>query len=149
MDSAVFALVLGIMVVAAAALLAVLAWWAFSSFGPSAGSTSRMHCGYRQGHHGPWTVGTLTYEEDRLINTRPGGLFGSRTQHWERSGLDVSIGSSIDGSEVAGALAGVDMISVPCRYGQQSFELAVTLGRYTALRSWVEAVPPGSHANVA
>ncbi len=149
MTSAVFALILVVMVLAAAAVLAVVAWWAFASFGPSAGATSRMHCGYRLGHHGPWSVGTLTYEEDRLIYTRSGGLFASRAQFWDRSGLDVNIGASIDGAEVASALSGIDMISVPCRYGQRSFELAITPGRYTALRSWVVALPPGSHANVA
>ncbi len=149
MDSARFALILVIAVLAAVALVTVLAWWALASFGPSAGSTGRMHCGYRQSHDDPWSVGTLTYEEDRLIYTRPGGLFTSRTQYWDRFGLDVNIGSPVDGADVAAPLRGVDMMSVPCHYGQQTFELAVTVGRYTALRSWVEAIPPGSHANVA
>ena len=31
----------------------------------------------------------------------------------------------------------------------RAFELALTPGAYTALRSWAEAAPPGSTANVA
>ncbi|MGB3762436.1 MAG: DUF2550 family protein [Ornithinimicrobium sp.] len=147
MSSALFAVILVTMVLIAVVLL--VAWWAFASFGRSAGSTGRMQCGYRRDRSEPWSVGTLTYEEDRLIYTRSGGLFASRSECWERFALVVNIGLPVDGADVAKGLRGVEMMSVPCHYGHRSFELAVTAGRYTALRSWVEAVPPGSHANVA
>lgn len=149
MSSATSALILGIMVVAAAALLGALAWWLFTNYGSGVGPTQRMHCGFRRGDDESWSVGTLSYEEDRLIYSRPGGLFTSTDHHWDRFELDVHIGSPIEGSDVAASLRGIDMVSVPCRYGHETFELAVTWGRYTALRSWVEAVPPGSHSNVA
>jgi hypothetical protein len=38
---------------------------------------------------------------------------------------------------------------VPCSHHGRRFELALTPGAYTALRSWAEAAPPGSAANVA
>ena len=137
------------MVLVAVAILALVAWWAFGTFGPTAGSTGRMQCGYRQGRDEPWSVGTLTYEEDRLVYSRSGGLFASRAECWERFALVVNLGLPVEGADVSKGLRGLEMMSVPCRYGTRSFELAVTAERYTALRSWVEAVPPGSHANVA
>ncbi|MGB3828188.1 MAG: DUF2550 family protein [Ornithinimicrobium sp.] len=149
MTTGMFAVTMLVVGIAAAASLVVLGWWAFTVVRGSAGSTSRSQCGYRPSSSDSWSIGTLTYEENRLIYSRSGGSFASKVRHWDRDVLDVNIGLPVDGAEVASALRGVDMISVPCRYGEETFELAVTLGRYTALRSWVEAIPPGSHANVA
>ena len=42
-----------------------------------------------------------------------------------------------------------DAVPVPCSVHGERFELALTPGAYTALRSWAEASPPGSTANVA
>ena len=42
-----------------------------------------------------------------------------------------------------------DAVPVPCTDNGVTFELALTPGAYTALRSWSEASPPGSTANVA
>lgn len=41
------------------------------------------------------------------------------------------------------------VIAVPCDYAGERFELALGLEHYTALRSWLESVPPGWNANVA
>jgi len=40
-------------------------------------------------------------------------------------------------------------VGVRCYYGKVEFDLAVQPPAYTALRSWLEAAPPGSTANVA
>lgn len=149
MDSAMYQVILVVMVVAAAVLLAAVAWFAFNAFSGNGGSASRAYCGFRRDAHEPWLVGTLSYETDRLVYSKPGGRFASATHQWDRYGLDVSIGATINGADVARQLRGVDMVSVPCQFKGEKFELAVTTGRYTALRSWVEAVPPGSNVNVA
>ena len=149
MEPASYQLILVLMVVAAALLLAVVARFAFKVLAGNRGSASRAYCGFRRDMREPWIVGTLSYETDRLVHSAPGGRFASATHQWDRYGLEVSIGETIDGADVAPHLRGVDMVSVPCRFGGEKFELAVTTGRYTALRSWVEAVPPGSNVNVA
>ncbi len=149
MESASYQVILIVMVVAAAVLLAVVARFALKALAGSNGAASRAYCGFRRDARDRWLVGTLTYESDRLVYSLPGGRFTSATHQWGRDGLDVSIGATINGADVAPHLRGVDMVSVPCRYKGEKFELAVTTGRYTALRSWVEAVPPGSNVNVA
>lgn len=148
MDPVVYQFILVVMVVAAAVLLAVLARFAFNALSGNVGAGSRTYCGFRRDAQEPWLVGTLSYETDRLVYSKPGGRFASATHQWDRYGLDVSIGASINGADVAQQLRGVDMVSVPCLFKGEKFELAVTTGRYTALRSWVEAVPPGSNVNV-
>lgn len=149
MESALYQLILVVMVGAAAVLLAVAARFAFNAFAGNNGSAPRAYCGFRRDARDPWLVGTLSYETDRLVYSKPGGRFASATHQWDRYGLDVSIGATINGADVAQHLRGVDMVCVPCRFKGEKFELAVTTGRYTALRSWVEAVPPGSNVNVA
>ncbi len=149
MDSAVYSFILVVMVIAAAVLLAAAARFAFKAFSGSNGSVPRTYCGFRRDACDPWLVGTLSYETDRLVYSKPGGRFAPATHQWDRYGLDVSIGAAINGADVAQQLRGVEMLSVPCRFRDERFELAVTTGRYTALRSWVEAVPPGSNVDVA
>ncbi len=150
MDSAVYSFILVVMVIAAVALLAVAARFAFNAFSGGNGSAPRTYCGFRRDARDPWLVGSLSYETDRLVySSKPFGRFVSVTHQWDRYGLDVSIGAGINGADVAQELRGVEVVSVPCRFRDERFELAVTTGRYTALRSWVEAVPPGSNVNVA
>lgn len=149
MDPAVYSFILVMMVVAAAVLLAVAARFAFNAFASGNGLAPATYCGFRRDACDAWLVGTLSYETDRLVYNTPGGRFASAMHQWDRHGLDVSIGAAINGADVAQELRGVEMVSVPCRFGNEQFELAVTAGRYTALRSWIEALPPGSNVNVA
>jgi hypothetical protein len=94
-------------------------------------------------------MGVLVYEADRLLFRQRSHLGRYRVRYWNRSDLQVGIGSWIDAQDVSSRLPSVQIISVRCRYVDQTFELAVSQGRYTALRSWVEAVPPGWNADVA
>lgn len=94
-------------------------------------------------------MGILVYQADRLLFRQSVHLRRSRSLHWDRSDLQVGIGGWIEGLDVSSRLDGRQMISVPCRYAGQTFELAVSQASYTALRSWVEAVPPGWNADVA
>ena len=40
-------------------------------------------------------------------------------------------------------------VGVGCAHEGDRFELAMAPGPYTALRSWLEAAPPGQNVNVA
>lgn len=149
MDSAAYQLLLVVMVLAAAVLIAVVARLAYRALSGHSSVGHRGYCGFRQKPGDPWLVGTLSYEADRLVYSKQGGRFTAPVHQWDRYGLEVGIGATICGADVAQQLRGVDMVGVPCWYEGEEFELAVTIGRYTALRSWVEAVPPGSNVNVA
>jgi len=135
---------------AALVVLGVMGWYSYSASSTGVrGNVRRFPAGFRVSGRDRWSVGTLVYQADRLVYRRPGPFGRSRDLHWERFDLDVGIGSWIDGQEVWTRLRGIEMVSVPCRYGDQTFELAVSPARYTALRSWLEAGPPGQNAGVA
>jgi len=139
-------------VVGCAVLLFIgtMGWRAYAApVNGSRGNARRFPAGFRATDRQSWSVGTLVYHADRLVYRRPGPWARSRALHWDRADLEIGIGSGIDGQDVSSRLRGVDMVSVPCRYGEQTFELAVSPARYTALRSWVEAGPPGWNAGVA
>lgn len=131
-------------------LLLVALGWLYASPGTSLRKgVPRIPAGLRVAERDRWSVGTLVYQDDRLVYRRPGPWGRSRALRWDRFDLEVGIGSWIDGQDVSNRLRGVEMVTVPCRYGEQTFELAVSPARYTALRSWVEAGPPGWNAGVA
>ncbi|HKJ12477.1 MAG TPA: DUF2550 family protein [Ornithinimicrobium sp.] len=135
--------------VAVLLLLGTWGWTAVSSTGTRRSGARRFPAGLRAEDHDRWTMGMLVYQDDRLLYRRPGPLGRSRALRWDRFDLEVGIGSWIDGQDISQRLRGVEMVTVPCRYGEQTFELAVSPARYTALRSWVEAGPPGWNAGVA
>jgi hypothetical protein len=104
-------------------------------------------CGWRQRPGDSWRLGHLRLESTRLEWFR---LFGvsTRPQHcWERAVLDLDPPQDIRRDDVVDLMP--DAAPVRCTYGTQTFELALTPHAYTALRSWAEAAPPGSTANVA
>lgn len=113
----------------------------------SRGATLFVLSGWRPDSRQRWRLGHLRLGNARLewysllgISTRP-------QQAWDRSRLEL------EAPRVPGRSERVDLIPdaspVPCAYGQDGFELALTPDAYTALRSWAEAAPPGSAANVA
>jgi hypothetical protein len=131
-------------------LLGAMVWWPSSVRSVNRrGAGPRSPAGFRPAGRERWSVGSLVYYTDRLVYRTPGPLGRSRDLHWDRFDLEVGIGSVVDGQEVSARLRGVEMVSVPCRHADQTFELAVSPARYTALRSWVEAGPPGWNAGVA
>lgn len=93
----------------------------------------------------PWRRGTLRFTDDRLALKGPGGLAAGP---WVRGNLDLGVAGPL-GAEDAAALGRGGLIRVPVSYGTARFELALGEQHYTALRSWVEAVPPGWNSQVA
>lgn len=89
--------------------------------------------------HGEWRRGTLRFTEDRLTLRGSGGLSAGP---WLRGNLDLGIARRVT-EEEAQVLGREGLIEVPVTYGTSSFDLVLGEGYYTALRSWVEAVPPG------
>lgn len=134
---------------AAVALAITVGWSMFTRYASAPGSASRrVPCGFRAGHR-RWLLGTLSYEADRLVYRAPAGLSRHREHHWQRCQLRVGLGETLEGQQISKRWRGSHVVVVQCAYGDQSFELAISEGRYTALRSWVEAVPPGWNVNVA
>lgn len=103
-----------------------------------------MPAGYRAAD-GAWRRGTLRFTDDRLSLKGPGGL---SVGPWIRGNLDLGVAQALDPAEAQG-LGRVGLIRVPVTYGTARFELALGEQHYTALRSWVEAAPPGWNTQVA
>lgn len=135
---------------AAAALVLALGWWLFIRYAAHpTGAGAPIACGFRGDHASAWSLGTVHYDGDYLEHNGP-DTSSSLTRHrWRRCGMDLGYAEQllVDPSE-DGLPVGMNL-AVACRYGETSFELAMTEEHYTALRSWVEAAPPGWNANVA
>jgi hypothetical protein len=117
----------------------------FRLFGDQGLICPPMPVAYR-GSQGAWRRGTLRFTEDRLALRGPGGLSGGP---WMRGNLDLGVASTVTG-EAAQQIGREGLIEVPVSYGTSSFDLALGEQHYTALRAWVEAVPPGwMSSNVA
>lgn len=92
-----------------------------------------------------WRAATLRFHQDRLALKGPGGLIAGP---WLRGNLDLGIASAVVGQDAA-AIGRDGLIQVPVTYGTATFDLAMGEEHYTALRAWVEAVPPGWNASIA
>ncbi len=104
-------------------------------------------CGWRQHPGDRWKLGHLRLGSQRLEWFALVG-FSTRPRHfWDRVQLDLDPPQDVHGGPVIDLLP--DAAPVRCTYGSLTFELALTPNAYTALRSWAEASPPGSTANVA
>jgi hypothetical protein len=104
-------------------------------------------CGWRQEPADSWRLGHVRLGSQRLewfaligFSTRP-------RYFWDRAQLDLDPPQDLHSGDVIDLLP--DAAPVRCTYGSRTFELALTPNAYTALRSWAEASPPGSAANVA
>lgn len=123
---------------------------AFRRFGEQSAIFPPMPAAYRAAGPagdaaGQWRRGTLRFDEDRLTLKGSGGLSAGP---WLRGNLDLGIASPAD-AEDSRQIAREGLIKVPVTYGTSSFELALDEEHYTALRAWVEAVPPGWNASIA
>ncbi|MDQ2781807.1 DUF2550 domain-containing protein [Lapillicoccus sp.] len=104
-------------------------------------------CAWRARPADRWRVGLMRQGSAELawftllgVSTRPRHL-------WDRAVIDLSaptILQRVDHIELI-----PDAVLVRCSHGTEQFELALATPAYTALRSWAEAAPPGSAANVA
>jgi len=107
-----------------------------------------MVCALREPSDQRWRFGLARYGTTGLewftllgFSLRPARL-------WERGLLDIGVGRLLEPGERPEILIPAAM-RVECRYRQARFEIALAQAPYTALRSWLEASPPGRGVNVA
>ena len=137
-------LILVTLAACAALVIVGLGLFAFRTFGEQGAIVPPMRAAYRLPGQS-WRRGTLRFTGDRLALKGPGGLSAGP---WIRGNLDLGVACSV--GEDDGRLIGRQgLIAVPVSYGTSSFELALDEQHYTALRAWVEAVPPGWNTYVA
>lgn len=108
-------------------------------------ATMSMPAAFRAEGQTQWRRGTLRFISGRLVLRGPGGLSGGP---WQRGKLDLGVSTPLE-EESARALGREHQIQVPVTYQGQRFELSLDEDHYTALRAWIEAVPPGWNSQVA
>lgn len=138
------ALVLIALAVLGAVLIVAIGFLAFQRF---SGGSSSIPCAHRPEGIEDWSRGLLHYDTGRLDHYGRGGPFRGPLHQWQRAGLDLGVARALDPDEVPWLTTPV--MAVPCVYAGDHFELALGQEHYTALRSWLESVPPGWNANVA
>ncbi len=104
-------------------------------------------CGLRRAEGGRWRLGLARFGSTQLEWFTLMGLTLRPRHTWDRVGLDLDAPATLDGPDRIDLLP--EAVGVRCYYGKVEFDLAVQPPAYTALRSWLEAAPPGSTANVA
>lgn len=143
------AIILVAMTVIAACVVLGLGFYAFSRFGGQGSSRQSVPCCFRMTSEEGWRKGTLRYDLDRLDHYGPGGLSVRPEHRWLRARLDLGMARRAPAADCEALPRGLVGIQVSCRYGSQTFDLMLGQEHYTALRSWLESVPPGWNANVA
>lgn len=142
--------ILVVLAVVAALLLVALGWWLFTRYaGTQSDVAARIPCGFRGAGEATWTVGVLGYDGTQLVHKAPVGRSLVVRHRWDRVRLDLGYAEHVTRMETAPVLPPDLTLVVRCGYRETAFDLALTEGHYTALRSWVEAAPPGWNANVA
>lgn len=146
MDSGGILLV--VMAALGACLLVSVGFFAFHRFAGAA-AAGAVPCCFRPQGAETWREGALRYDGDRLDHFGPGGLSLRPEHQWLRTRLDLGPARVAREGECTVLPQGQAAMTVTCRYGEDSFELSMGHEHYTALRSWLESVPPGYNANVA
>jgi len=105
-------------------------------------------CALREPGDRRWRFGLARYGPTGLEWFTLAGLSLRPARHWERTLLDIGAGCPLPPGERPEILIPAAM-KADCHYRQASFEIALARAPYTALRSWLEAAPPGHNVNVA
>ena len=105
-------------------------------------------CALREPSDQRWRFGLARYDATGLEWFTLAGLSLRPARQWERGLLDIGAGQPLEPGERPEVLI-TAAIRVDCRYRQARFEIALARAPYTALRSWIEASPPGRGVNVA
>jgi len=105
-------------------------------------------CALRESGERRWRFGLVRYGTDHLEWFPLTGISLRPARRWERKQLEFGSGTALETGErpeilISGAMR------VDCSYGEARFEIALAQAPYTALRSWLEASPPGRNVNVA
>lgn len=102
-------------------------------------------CGLRR-TSSSWRMGLVRYGVGQLEWFSLDGLTIRPKYRWEQRVLElspparVSLGNGLD--------VLTDPVAVTCRHQGDRFQLALSEAAYTALRSWLEAAPPGATSTV-
>jgi Protein of unknown function (DUF2550) len=105
-------------------------------------------CALRESGDGPWRFGLVRYRATGLEWFTLAGISLRPAKRWERSVLQFGSGRPLETGEKPEILIPGAM-KVDCNYRAERFELALAQAPYTALRSWLEASPPGRNFYVA
>jgi len=106
-------------------------------------------CALREPADGRWRFGLLRYGSTGLEWFKLLGFSVRPARQWERELLDIGTGTPLESGERAEILIPA-AVRLDCLYaGEVRFEIALGRAPYTALRSWIEASPPGRNVNVA
>jgi Protein of unknown function (DUF2550) len=105
-------------------------------------------CALREPGDRRWRFGLARYGTTGLEWFTLLGLSLRPARKWERGLLDIGAGEPLEPGERPEILIPA-AVRVDCRYHQEHFEIALARAPYTALRSWLEAAPPGRGVNVA
>jgi len=105
-------------------------------------------CALREPDDKRWRFGLARYGTTGLEWFTLLGLSLRPARHWDRGLLNIGAGQPLEPGERPEILI-PEAIRVDCRYREDRFEIALALAPYTALRSWLEASPPGRSVYVA
>jgi Protein of unknown function (DUF2550) len=105
-------------------------------------------CALREPSDRRWRIGLARYAPTELEWFTLVGISLRPARQWERTLLDIGAGQPLAPGEGPELLIPAAM-KADCHYRQARFEIALARAPYTALRSWLEAAPPGHSVNVA
>lgn len=104
-------------------------------------------CGWRAAGSDRFVPGLASLDGGTLAWFRLNSLSLRSERHWRRPQLEFASATPVDAPELVSILSRPFL--VPCRYRGEVFDLAMSAPSYSALRSWVESMPPGHNVNVA
>jgi hypothetical protein len=105
-------------------------------------------CALRESDDGRWRFGLVRYGTTGLEWFTLLGISLRPARRWDRGLLHFGAGRPLESGERPEVLIPGAM-RVDCTYREARFEIALAPGPYTALRSWLEASPPGRNFYVA
>ena len=105
-------------------------------------------CALREPGDRRWRFGLARYGTTGLEWFTLAGLSLRPARRWERTLLDIGAAAPLEPGERPEILIS-SALRLQCRYRDAHFEIALARGPYTALRSWLEASPPGHNVYVA
>ena len=105
-------------------------------------------CALREPADGRWRFGLVRYGATGLEWFTLAGISLRPARRWDRTLLQFGASRPLEAGERPETLIPGAM-RVDCSYRGARFELALAQAPYTALRSWLEASPPGRNVNVA
>ncbi|MDC7122650.1 DUF2550 domain-containing protein [Cellulomonas fimi] len=126
--------VVGLLIGAAALLLAVVLLWV-SRVHTLERRVGSFRCAVGRSASGPWSLGIAQYGSQRLYWWRRWSLAPRPSMRWDRSGLAVV--ERVPGTHPSGA----DVVVVTCRVSGRTVHLMMAPDAYAGLTSWIEATP--------